>query len=172
MFPILMNELERNKMATVSEMTDIIAIAGMSPGPVAVNAAVGLGYKVAGFPGVVAAFLGIAVPCAVIVTLVASFFFKIYKHPMVRSILNVLRPIITGIIFYAATGIALKNGIVNAAENTVIEKGWNVFVHGNQLFEIKSLILAVAAFFLLLKTRIHPIFIILGSGLLGIVLFK
>ncbi len=171
MFPMLMSELESNKIATVAQMTEVIAIAGMSPGPVAVNAAVGLGYKVAGFPGVFAAFLGIALPCAIIVILVASFFFKVYKHPVVRSILNVLGPVITGIIFYAAVGIALKNGIVFAGQDSVIEGGWNVYASGRQLFEVKSILIAAGAFFLLVKTKVHPIFIIVGSGILGAILF-
>jgi len=52
MFPILIREIGKNGLVTMDELTDIIAIAGMSPGAVAVNAAVGVGYRAAGIAGV------------------------------------------------------------------------------------------------------------------------
>ncbi len=170
MIPIMLQELEKNKWATSADVTDIVALAGMSPGPVAVNAAVGLGYKVAGLQGVFAAFLGIAVPCAVVVILVAMFFFKVYEHPMVKGALYGLRPVITGIIVYAAVKIAINNGIV-AAHEGVIESGINMNYGGMHIFELKSLIMVLVVFVILTKTKIHPIFVIIASGLLGIFLF-
>ena len=171
MIPILLEELEKNGLATASELTEIVAIAGMSPGPVATNASVALGYKVAGFAGVLTAFLGIALPCALIVIFVASFFFKIYSHPKVQAVLYGLRPVITGIILYAAGSIALKNGIVAADPARYIHSGINWIIQGVHLVEVKSLIIAVAVFILLKKTRIHPLWLILGGGGLGILLF-
>ncbi len=170
MIPIMLQELEKNKWATAADVTDIVALAGMSPGPVAVNAAVGLGYKVAGLGGVIAAFLGIAVPCAVVVILVAMFFFKVYDHPMVKGALYGLRPVITGIIIYAAVKIAIKNGIV-AAHEGIIESGININYGAIQLFEVKSIIMALIAFFVLTRTKTHPIFVIISAGVLGILLF-
>ena len=85
MIPSLIKASEANGWATAAELTDVIAIAGMSPGPVAVNAAVGYGYKVAGFPGAIASMLGIAIPCAVIVIVVATFFFKVYSNAKVQA---------------------------------------------------------------------------------------
>ncbi len=171
MFPMLMKEIESNKLISMNDLADIIAIASMSPGAVSVNAAVGVGYKVAGIPGVVAAFLGIAVPCAVIVIIVATFFFKVYNHPIVRSALYGLRPIITGIILYAAFNIARTNGIIAASEKNLIDSNFNVMINGVHLFELKSLIITIASFFALVKTKLHPIFVILISALIGIIVF-
>ena len=171
MFPMLMKEIESNKLISMNDLADIIAIASMSPGAVSVNAAVGVGYKVAGIPGVVAAFLGIAVPCAVIVIIVATFFFKVYNHPIVRSALYGLRPIITGIILYAAFNIARTNGIIAASEKNLIDSNFNVMINGVHLFELKSLIITIASFFALVKTKLHPIFVILISALIGIMVF-
>lgn len=171
MFPMLINEVESNKLLNMSELTDILAIAGMSPGAVAVNAAVGVGYKTAGFPGAVAAFLGIAIPCAIIVILVATFFFKVYNHPLVKAALYGLRPVITGIIIYAAVKIAVNNNIVAAASDKLIEKGYNLYIGEKHLFDVKSLIIMAAAFFLLVKTKVHPIFIIIGAGITGVFIF-
>lgn len=174
-FPIITEANDTYNWMTQLKLNNILSVAGMSPGPVAFNAAVGIGYNVAGFLGIIAAFLGIALPCAVIVIVVATFFFKVYNHPVVRSILYVLRAVITGIICYAAISFALKSGIVLPEmlekSGQLIKGGWNVTIAKVNLFEIKSIILTAAAFILLLKTKIHPILIILGSAILGILLF-
>ncbi len=171
MIPSLIKASEANHWATASELTDVVAIAGMTPGPVAVNAAVGFGYKVAGFPGAVASFLGIAVPCALIVIIVATFFFKIYAHPKVKAVLYGLRPVITGIILYAAVSIALKNSIIGAVPGKLIEKGFNISALGVNLFEVKSVVIVLTTFLFLKKTKIQPIFMIVGAGVLGVVIF-
>ncbi len=171
MFPILMREIETNGLVTMGELADIIVIAGMSPGAVAVNAAVGVGFKSAGLAGAMAAFLGIAIPCAVIVILVATFFFKVCKHYLVQSALYGLRPVITGIILYAAYKIGSGSGIFNSASEDMITPGWNLSIGSTHILEIKSIIIAIAAFILLTKTKIHPIFIIIGAGITGILVF-
>ncbi|MCX8130981.1 MAG: chromate transporter [Clostridia bacterium] len=171
MIPSLIKASETNGWATASELTDVIAIAGMSPGPVAVNAAVGYGYKVAGFPGAVASFLGIAIPCALIVITVAAFFFRVYNYPKVQAALYGLRPVITGIILYAAVSLALKNSIIAAAPDKLISDGINITASGFQLFEAKSLVITALTLGILMKTKIQPIFLILGSGVLGVLIF-
>lgn len=171
MIPSLIKASETNHWATAAELTDVIAIAGMSPGPVAVNAAVGYGYKVAGVPGAAAGFLGVALPCAIIVIAVAAFFFKIHQNPKVQGILYGLRPVITGIILYAAISIALKNNIILAAQDKLISKGIYLTVIGENIFELKSAIISTISFFILAKTKISPLFLILGSGILGMLIF-
>ena len=171
MIPIMMSEIEKNNWTDISALTNVVAIAQMSPGPIAVNASVGMGYTIAGYGGVVAAFLGVAAPCAIIVITVATFFFKIYNHPYVKAALYGLRAVITGIIVYAAVKIALRSGIVAAASDKFIEKGLNLSLGGQHLFEIKSLLIVSASFIILTKTKVHPIFVIAGAGLLGMLLF-
>ena len=171
MFPMLMQEIENNKLIDMGDLADIIAIAGMSPGAVAVNAAVGTGFKAANLPGVIAAFLGIAVPCALIVILVATFFFKVYNNSRVKAALYGLRPVITGIILYSAVKIAQGKGIVSAASDKVIAGGTNISLGGVHLFELKSIIIAAVSFIILIKTRIHPIFVIAGAGITGVLIF-
>ena len=171
MFPMLIKEIEKNGLLTTSELTDILAIAGMSPGAVAVNAAVGTGFKLAGLPGAVASFLGIAIPCAIIVIVVATFFFKVYEHHLVKSVLYGLRPVITGIILYAAFKIASGNSIIASSSDKIIEDGWNLIISGTHLFEVKSILIAAISFLVLIKTKIHPVMIILAAGITGIFVF-
>ncbi len=176
MIPIMMQELEKNGLIDPSMVTDIVAIAGMSPGPVAVNAAVGLGYCVSklhnmGAWGILPAFMGIALPCAIIVILVAMFFFNVYKNKHVQSALYGLRPAIAGIVLYAAAKLALTNGIFFAHLDTLIKTGANFMLAGHHIAELKSLVLFAAAFFILAKTKLHPIYLIIGSGIIGIFVF-
>ena len=56
------------------EMMDLIAIAQSSPGPIAVNAAILIGYRVAGAPGALLTVLGTVLPPLVIISLVSLFY--------------------------------------------------------------------------------------------------
>lgn len=171
MIPSMIQMSEARNWATGSELANVIALAGMAPGPVAMNAAVGYGYHVAGFQGAAAAFLGMAVPCAVIVIFAATFFFKVYNHPIVKSILNGLRPAITGIIIYAAVSLAVKNGIFAFTSKSIIKNGINFSISGIGILEVKSTIMALTAFILLTRTKIHPVLLIIASGIVGIIIF-
>ena len=171
MIPSMIQQSEARHWATAAELSNVIALAGMTPGPVAINAAVAYGYHVAGFPGAVASFLGIAVPCTLIVILTATFFFKIYKHPAVKGALYGLRPTITGIIIYAAVSLAVNNGIIAFTPDNMIENGFNFSALGIGLFEMKSVLIAGTTFLMLIKTKIHPVYMIFGSGILGTFIF-
>lgn len=170
MIPVAMAELEARHWASAAELTDTVAIATMAPGPVGVNLAVGLGYKVAGFAGATAAFLGMSIPTTVLMLIVAIFFFKMYNHKAVAAAFNGIRPVIPGIILYAAVSLALKNGIILAASDKVISNGYNIVMNG-VYFELKSLVIAVFILLLLTKTKTAPVLLIILSGILGIIIF-
>ncbi len=171
MLPSMMQEMEARGLATAAELTDVVAIASMSPGSMAINAALGMGYHIAGLPGAFASFLGIVIPTAVLVIFAATFFFKVYNHPKVQAAFYGLRPVITGIILYAATSLAFKNGIIAATAKNLIITGINISALGIKLFELKSLVIVVVSFLLLAKTKTHPIIIIICSGILGVLIF-
>lgn len=171
MIPAAIAEIEANHWATAAELTNTVAIATMAPGPVGVNLAVGLGYKVGGLSGASAAFLGITLPTTILVVFVALFFFKVYKRPLVSAAFYGLRPAITGIILYAAISLALKNGILLAASDKMIESGINVNFNGWHFFEAKSLMITTSIFFLLARSKIAPLVLILFSGIIGIMVF-
>lgn len=171
MIPFMIEELEKNGWAAATDVMDNVGIAQMCPGPVAVNAAVGIGYKVAKIPGVFVAFLGVALPCAFVVILVATYFFKISNHPTFQAILYGLRPVVTGIICFAAVQLALKSHIIASPKGEEIIKGYNIIIKDIHLFEIKSLIITLAAFFILVKSKIHPIVVIVLSGVIGTIMF-
>lgn len=56
------------------EMLDMTAIAQSSPGPIAVNAAILVGYHIAGIAGAVTAILGTILPPLIIISVISSFY--------------------------------------------------------------------------------------------------
>lgn len=171
MVPIAMADMEANHWATAAELTDTVAIATMSPGPIGVNLAVGLGYKVAGINGAMAALAGITIPVTILLFLVAMFFFKIYKHPIVTSSFYGLRPVVTALIMYAAVSLALKNYIILADADKMLASGYNIVLNGVHYFELKSLVIFLVSLAVLSGTKVSPVFCIIFSGIIGVILF-
>lgn len=63
MIPLIQHEVtEKNKWITDEDILDIVAIAESTPGPIAVNSATFVGYRVCGVLGSVAATLGVVIP--------------------------------------------------------------------------------------------------------------
>lgn len=135
--------------------TDVIAVAGMSPGPIATNTSIFVGYQVAGLPGAIISAIGMTLPSLIIILVVASFFYKVYKNKLVKSAFYGLRPIITGLIFYAAITFAVENGLVSSFS-------WHTF---------SLLAIFAGSLFALIKLKTHPILVILVSGLVGIAFY-
>ncbi len=72
MIPLIQREIaEKRKWITEDDILDIIAIAESTPGPIAVNSATFVGYKVAGFWGAFVSTLGVVLPSFVIITVIA-----------------------------------------------------------------------------------------------------
>ena len=59
MIPLITSEMLSHGWMTAAEVTDIIAIAEMTPGPLGINCATFAGIHAAGMPGAVAASLGV-----------------------------------------------------------------------------------------------------------------
>ena len=152
--PMIQLEVERHGWMTSQELLDVIAVAGMSPGPIATNTAVFIGFHVAGFWGGATAALAMTLPSVLIVLLLASFFYKINEVPVVQSAFYGMRPIITALIIFAAFSFAQSNGLLAFTKDSLI---------GGLLF-----LLCLLA---LLKYKWHPMLVIVVAGGLGILLY-
>ncbi len=97
---------------TTQQFTDVIAVAGMSPGPIATNSAIFIGLHVKGMTGAIAAGLGMVLPSLILV--IAIIFKRFNKNKHVESAFYGLRPIITGLIGYAAIKFAISNHLVDS----------------------------------------------------------
>lgn len=91
---------------TLSEFADLVTIAEMTPGPIAINSATFIGVRLAGFPGVAAAVLGCILPSLVIVTLLSWLYSKYSGGRVLTSTLSALRPVVVALI--AAAALALS----------------------------------------------------------------
>ena len=80
MIPIIQKEIvENKKWITDDDILEIIAIAESTPGPIAINSATFVGYRVAGFFGAMFATLGVVLPSFVIILLI-SFVLREFQH--------------------------------------------------------------------------------------------
>jgi chromate transporter len=165
MIPLIEQQLKVSGIEILPEtISNITAIAGISPGPVGVNLSIGFGYELGKSLGVIAAFVGIALPSLIIVVIVAMVFEKIYHSKYLEWALVGLRPIVVGIIIYAAISMAMKNGLFFAAKP--IPGSINFTVSGFY-FNVLSIIIFSAALFAMIKTKIHPFFMILTGAAIG-----
>ncbi len=130
------------------QFVDIIAIAEMTPGPIAVNSATFVGYKVAGAAGSAAATLGVILPSIMIVLLLATLFEKKRHDAHVAGVLRGIRPVVVSLIFLAALSVFRKS-----------------------VTDLPTATVGVLAFVVITKTRINPILILVGAGVLGALFF-
>ena len=66
------------------EMLDLIAIAQSSPGAIAVNASILVGYRVAGFPGAMLTVLGTVLPPLIIISILSLFYQAFRENAVVN----------------------------------------------------------------------------------------
>ena len=85
MIPLIEYETaERRKLIEKNEISDIVAIAESTPGPIAINSATFVGYRSCGVLGSAAATLGVVLPSFVVILLIAFFLRKVMDHRIVQ----------------------------------------------------------------------------------------
>ena len=85
MIPLIQREVvEWRGWITDADILEIVAIAESTPGPIAINAATFVGYRVCGLPGALAATLGVVLPSFVIILAVARILSGFQSFRMVR----------------------------------------------------------------------------------------
>lgn len=137
---------------TMSEFTDLITIAEMTPGPIAVNSATFVGMRIAGIPGALIGTLGVIIPSLIIVSLLYFVYRKYREIPMLKSVLTCLRPTVVALIASAGLSILLM----------VIGVGEAVNYIGIALFAV--------AFLALRKFKFNPILTMLACGIINLVI--
>lgn len=134
---------------STTEFVDIIAVAEMTPGPVAINSATFVGYRVAGIGGAVLATLGVISPSLLLLIPAAKLFMRYYEHRRVQQVLFGIQPAVIALIALAA------------------------FVVGKSaVFDYKSALLTVFCLLLTLFSRIHPLYLIGIGAVAGLLFFR
>ena len=153
MIPLIQREISRRGWMTDAEFIDIVAIAEMTPGPIAVNAATFVGFKTAGLLGGVIATIGVALPSCVLILLVADAVIRHKNHPLRVSVFSVLRPIVAALVLTAAYVV-----------------GTTALSDPRRLINPRGAAIAGLSVLGLTKTKLHPIVLIILAGVLGALL--
>jgi chromate transporter len=91
-----------NAWLTASEFANLVTIAEMTPGPIAINAATFVGMRMAGLPGALAATFGCVLPSLAIVTLLSWLYARYRSGKAMQTVLGTLRPVVVALIASAA----------------------------------------------------------------------
>ena len=135
---------------TTSEFTEIVALSQITPGPIAINSATYLGYTVTkNVWGSVITTLGVVLPSFIVISLILVFLNKFKESLVVKRGFRALRPVVLGLIFAAGLSLLDRDNFI----------------------DYKSVVIFAGSIFLALKYNLGVITLIIGSGLLGIVLY-
>lgn len=107
--PLIQSQVvETKEWLTMSEFTDLVTIAEMTPGPIAVNSATFVGLRIGGLPGAIIATAGCIFPSLIIVSLLAYIYYHYKGLSVLQSILASLRPAVVALIAGAGLSILLQ----------------------------------------------------------------
>jgi chromate transporter len=155
--PLIQNQaVNLHQWLTLTEFSDLITIAEMTPGPIAINSATFVGIKTAGIPGAIVATVGCILPSCVIVSILAWIYYKYKELTVIQGVLSGLRPTIVALI--ASAGLSIF---------TLAVWGEEGFSLNPEAINLVSVLLFTAAIFVLRKWKPKPVFVMLGSGIIG-----
>ena len=135
---------------TLEEFADVITIAEMTPGPIALNAASFVGIRCCGIIGAIIATFGCILPSSIIVLSLAALYMKYRNMDMLKGILSLLRVAVVSMILSATLSI-LSMALYN-------ESGTG--------FDALAVTVFIIAFILIRYLKLSPIKTIFISGLL------
>ena len=139
--------VENLNWLTSAEFADGIAIGQITPGPIFITATF-IGYKVAGITGALLATLAMFTPPAVLTVLLSRFVKILNQSSVVKAAMKGVRAAVIGMIFASAVTIG----------QTI-------------MLSVVSAIIFLVTFFISLKYTISPVYLIIGAGVAGFILF-
>lgn len=149
MLPLIEREIiDVRGWLTASEFIDIIAISEMTPGPIAINSATFLGYRVADSLGAIVATASIVLPSLIVMITILVFINRFKDSVYMDWVFKGIRPIVLGLIASAAVSVSFSSFI-----------------------DVKSVLIAVGIFYIVYYKKINPIIAIVIAGSLGIILY-
>ncbi|MBQ3249173.1 MAG: chromate transporter [Alistipes sp.] len=107
MIPLIQHEvINHRRWLREGEFVELLTIAQTAPGPIALNTAVFVGYKLRGYRGALMAVLGVVVPSFMIILVVAMFFADIRDNVWVDAAFKGMRPAVVALIVAPIVGLA------------------------------------------------------------------
>ncbi|MGI6112625.1 MAG: chromate transporter [Mahellales bacterium] len=153
MIPLIQQEIVNQSWLTTEEFINIISIAEMTPGPFAINSATYIGITQNGVTGALVSTIGVVLPSFAIVMALSSIFTRYREHRLLVGLLYGIRPVVAALIASAALLIA---------RTALVDDG---------AIEIRGIIILVLSFLAVKRFKVHPILMIVGAALLGMLIY-
>jgi len=145
MIPLISREgVTSRAWLSMDEFIDVIALSEGTPGPIGINSATYVGFRVAGLPGSIAASVGVVLPSIVIMLVLGYLFLKYREMGFVKDIFKGVRPVVVALVLTAAVSVA-----------------------GVTLTGAVQILTAIAAAVAILRFNVDPVLVLLVSGILG-----
>lgn len=125
MVPLIQREIiDKRGWVSEDDFLELLALAQSSPGPIAVNTSVFVGYKIKGVGGAVISTLGSVLPSFIIILIIAMYFADLREYPVVERAFRGMRPAVVALIaapvYRLAKGMGWKSIVLAAAVAIVI----------------------------------------------------
>lgn len=143
MIPLVQREVVRKGWILEDQFLELLTLAQSAPGPLALNTAVFVGYRVKGYRGVALSVFGIILPSFVIILIIAIYLHSFRDNHVVAAVFKGIRPAVVALMLAPVFG--FSKGL-----------GW------------KRDVLAVVAAFLVWYFSISPVYLIIFGALGGI----
>lgn len=102
MIPIIQNEIvDKHKWIDEEEFIDALSLTQASPGPIAVNTSIYVGYKLKKIPGAIICTLGTVLPSFIVISIIARFFTLFRNNEIMEKIFMGVRPAVVALILAA-----------------------------------------------------------------------
>ena len=138
--PLMQHEVvDVNKWISFKEFMDIVAVSQITPGPISINLATHVGYRIGGTLGSTIATTSVILPSIIIISLIVIFLKRFSKLPVVQRVFKSLRITVVGLILAAGIALFVK-------ENLIDYKSYIIFTSvliGGLLFKIGSITLVI-----------------------------
>lgn len=159
--PLIQNQVvDVHGLMTLSEFSDLITIAEMTPGPISINSATFVGTQLAGPLGAIVCTLGCVLPAFCICLALAWFYYKYRSVGGVQTVLSALRPAVVAMIASAGLSILLLGLFQTESLQFALSD-----------FHAIEGVLFVGALILLRKYKFNAISIIFGTGIVGTIAY-
>ena len=164
-YPFLSDMGERTGWFTQAELANMLAVSESTPGPIGVNMATYVGFTSSGIPGAIIATVGLITPSIIVILIIAAFLRAFRDSRYVKAAFYGLRP--------ASTGLITASGLSVAATTLLHLDLYTSNSSIADLFSWEGILLAavilVLSRWVKATKKLHPIFLILLSAVVGIV---
>lgn len=158
MLPLIQEQVMAHGWLTEEELINFIAVSESTPGPFAINMSTYVGMETGGLLGAFCSTLGVTFPSFVIILVIAKCIEKFQESRVIKGCMAGLKPAVIGLIAAA---------VVSTGRTVLFPNGVSVSSFLSASFIISALIFA--GMLIIVLKKVHPIIIIMLSGVIGIV---